>query len=67
MQPATQEILVTTVLVVPEVLRAVRVTKAQQVILVIPVITEQAVLVVPVEVPEIKVPMATQEMLVQMV
>jgi hypothetical protein len=66
-QPATQEILVTTVLVVPEVLRAVRVTKAQQVILVIPVITEQAVLVVPVEVPEIKVPMATQEMLVQMV
>jgi hypothetical protein len=54
-------------LVVLEVLRAGRVTKAQQVILVIPVITEQVVLVVPVEVPEIKVPMATQEMLVQMV
>ena len=44
--------------------RAIKVQLAIQEIL---VITEQAVLVVPVEVPEIKVPMATQEMLVQMV
>jgi hypothetical protein len=55
------------VLAAPEVLPerlAIKVQLATQEIL---VITEQAVLVVPVEVPEIKVPMATQETLVQMV
>ncbi len=54
------------VLVVLVELRAVQATKAQQVILEIPVITEQVVLVEPEGQQVIKVPMVMQEMLVQM-
>ena len=67
MQLATQEILVTMVLVVLVELRAAQATKAQQVILEILVITEQVVLVEPEVQQVIKVPMVMQETLVQMV